>query len=55
VGNIPNISTKDEDFLIEDTNFGVKQLTNGKVKDIEGFPHIHKLFNLAFKQGFPKP
>jgi hypothetical protein len=43
-------------------------LANGTVKDIEGYqdeifkirrsiliPHIHKLFNLAFKYGFPKP
>jgi hypothetical protein len=46
----------------------VKQLANGKAKDIECYqaeifkiggpiliPHILKLFNLAFKQGFPKP
>jgi hypothetical protein len=42
--------------------FGVKWLVKGKAKDIEGYqdeilkigghvliPHIHKLFNLAFK------
>jgi hypothetical protein len=53
---------------LNDIEFGVKQLANGKVKDIEGceaeifkirgpiiIPHIHKLFNLAVKQGFPKP
>jgi hypothetical protein len=46
----------------------VKRLANGKAKDIKGYqdeilkiggpiliPHIHKLFNLAVKQGFPKP
>jgi len=43
-------------------------MENGKAKDIEGYeeeilkvgghvlnPHIHKLFNQAVKQGFPKP
>ena len=43
-------------------------MANGKAKDIEGYqaeilkigglvliPHIHKLFNQAVKQGFPKP
>ena len=46
----------------------VKWLENGKAKDIEGYqdeilkiggpiliPHIHKIFNLAVKQGFSKP
>jgi hypothetical protein len=55
-------------FSFDDIEFGVKQLANGKAKDIEGYqaeifkirgpiliPHIHKLFNLAVKQGFPKP
>ena len=45
-----------------------KCLTNGKAKDIEGYqveilkigghvliPHIHKLFNLSVKKGFPTP
>jgi hypothetical protein len=54
-------------FSIEDINFGVKRLTNGKYKDIEGdqteilkiggpilIPNIHKLFNLVVKKGFPK-
>ena len=53
---------------LEDIDFGVKHLANGKAKDIEGYqdeilkigglvliPHIHKLFNQAVKQGFPKP
>ena len=48
--------------------FGFKRLANGKSKDIEFYqeeilkiggpvlnPHIHKLFNQAVKQGFPKP
>jgi hypothetical protein len=55
-------------FSIEDIKFGVKRLSKGKGKDIEGYqdeilktggpiliPHIHKLFNLAIQQGFPKP
>jgi len=55
-------------FSIEDINFGVKQLANGKAKDIKGYQaeilkiggpilihHLHKLFNLAVKQNFPKP
>jgi hypothetical protein len=60
--------TKDDVFSLYDIEFGVKWLANGKAKDIEGYqaeifkiggpiliPHIHKLFNLAVKQGFPKP
>jgi hypothetical protein len=48
--------------------FGVKRLANGKAKDIEGYQveifkiggsiiisHIHKLFNLAVKQGSLNP
>jgi hypothetical protein len=66
--NMPNNSTKDECFSIEDINFGVKRLSKGNNKDIEGYqdeilkiggliliPHIHKIFNLAIQQGFPKP
>jgi hypothetical protein len=47
---------------MENINFGVKQLTNGEGKDIEGYEdeilknggpimisHIHNLFNLAVK------
>jgi hypothetical protein len=46
----------------------VKWLENGKAKDIEGYqdeiftiegstpiPHIHNIFNLVVKHGFPKP
>jgi hypothetical protein len=53
---------------LDDIEFMVKQLANGKAKDIEGYQaeifkigghilisHIHKLFNLEAKQGFPKP
>jgi hypothetical protein len=60
--SIPKVSIENEFFSIEDINFGVKKLTNGKAKDIEGYqaeilkiggpiliPHIHKLFNLAVK------
>ena len=55
-------------FLLEDIDFGVKHLANGKCKDIEDcqvkilkiggsilIPHIHKLFNLAVNQWFPTP
>jgi hypothetical protein len=65
---IPIVPTEDEVFSLDDIEFGVKRLANGKAKDIEGYqaeifkiggpiliPHIHKLFNLAVKQGFPKP
>ena len=54
--------------MLEDIDFGVKCLANGKAKDIEGYQeeilkigghvlitHIHKLFNLAVKQWFPTP
>jgi hypothetical protein len=62
------VPTKEEVFSLDDIEFGVKWLANGKAKDIEGYqskkfkiggpiliPHIHKLFNLTIKQGFPKP
>jgi hypothetical protein len=65
---IPIIPTKEEVFSLYDIEFGFKWLANGKAKDIEGYqaeifkiggsifiPHIHKLFNFAVKQGFPKP
>jgi hypothetical protein len=66
---IPIVPTKDFFFFsLDDIEFGVKSLTNGKAKDIEGYqdeifkiggpiliPHIHKLFNLIVKKGFPKP
>jgi hypothetical protein len=67
IDNMPNNSTKDEFFSIEDIKFGVKQFSKGKDKDIEDYQaeilkiggpililHIHKLFNLAIEQGFPK-
>jgi hypothetical protein len=59
---IPIFPTKEEVFSLDDIEFGVKQLANGKAKDIEGYqdeifkiegpiliPHIHKLSNLVFK------
>jgi hypothetical protein len=59
---IPIVPTKEEVFSLDDIEFMVKQLANGKAKDIEGYqaeifkirgpiliPHIHKLFNLAVK------
>jgi len=65
---ILNSPIEDDIFSLEDIEFGVKDLANGKSKDIEGYqveilkmggsvliPHIHKLFNLAMTQGFPKP
>jgi hypothetical protein len=65
---IPIVPTKEEVFSLDDIEFGVKRHANGKAKDIEGYqagifkiggpiliPHIHKLFNLAVKQGLPKP
>ena len=65
---IPIVPTKEEVFSLDDIEFEVKQLTNGKAKDIEGYqpkifkigepiciPHMHKLFNLEVKKGFPKP
>ena len=57
-----------EFFSLEDIDFKVKRLANGKSKDNEGYqaeilkirgfvliPNIHKLFNLVVKQGFPTP
>jgi hypothetical protein len=68
MNTIPIVPTKEEFFYLDDIEFGVKQTANGKAEDIEGYqdeifkiegpiliPHIHKLFNLAVKQGFPKP
>ena len=55
-------------FALGDKYFGVKHIANGKARDIEQcqeqilkigvsiiISHIHKLFNLAVKQGFPTP
>jgi hypothetical protein len=65
---IPIVLTKEQVFSLDDIEFEVKHLSNGKAKDIEGYlaeifkiggsiliPHIHKLFNLAVNKGFPKP
>jgi len=66
--NLETLLTTKEVFSLEEIKFGVNHLANGKAKDIEGYqaeilkiggpiliPHIHKLFNQAVKQGFPKP
>jgi hypothetical protein len=68
MGTIPIVPTKEGIFSLDDIEFGVKPLPNGKAKDIEGYQaeifkiegpilisHIHNIFNLAVKQGFPKP
>jgi hypothetical protein len=60
---IPIVPAEDEFFSLDDIVFRVKRLANGKAKYIEGYqagtfkiggpiliPHIHELFNLAFKQ-----
>ena len=65
---IQTLLTTKEVFSLEDIDFEVKHLGNGKSKYIEGYqaeilkigglfliPHIHKLFNLVVKQGFPTP
>ena len=66
--NFETLLTTKEVFSLEDIDFGVNRLANGKAKDIEIYevkilkiggpvltPHIHKLFNEVVKQGFPKP
>ena len=68
VDTIPIVPIEDKVFSLDDIEFRVKRLANGKSKDIEEYevsifkirgpiliPHIHKLFNLAVKEGFPKP
>ena len=68
IDNFEALLTTKEVFSLEDIDFVVKRLANGKPKDIEGYeaeilkivgpvliPHIHKIFNQAVKQGFPKP
>ena len=66
--NIQTLLTLKEVFSLEDIDFGVKRLANGKSKDIEGYqaeilkirgivliPYIHKPFNLEVNQGFLTP
>ena len=68
IDNFETLLTTEEVFSLEDIDFGVKRLANGKAKDIKSYqaeilkiggpiliPHIHKIFNQAVKQGFPKP
>ena len=62
IDKFETLLTTEEIFSLEDVDFGIKHPANGKAKDIEGYqteilkiPHIHKLFNQAVKQGFPKP
>jgi len=56
--NFETLLTMKEVFSLEDIDFGVNCLANGKAKDIEGYqaeilkigdpvliPHIHKIFN----------
>jgi hypothetical protein len=60
--NIHIVSVEDKVLSLDDIEFKVKRLANGKAKDIEGYqtetfkiggpiliPHIPKLFNLAVK------
>ena len=35
--NIQTLLTRKEVFFLEDIDFGVKRLANGKAKDIEGY------------------
>jgi hypothetical protein len=57
---IPIVPLEDEVFSLDEIEFEVKRLANGKAKDILGYqaknikikepiliPHIHNLFNLA--------
>ena len=66
--SIQTLLTMKKVFSLEDMDFGVKCLANGKYKDIKGYQAeilkigghvlillIHKLFNLEVKQGFPTP
>jgi hypothetical protein len=64
---IPIVPTKEEVFSLDDIEFRVKRLANGKVKDIEVYQaetykiegpilihNIHKILNLVVKKSFPK-
>ena len=68
INNFETLLTIEDVFSLEDIDFGVNRVANGKAKDIEGYhaeilkigghvlnPHIHKLFNQAIKQGCSKP
>jgi hypothetical protein len=58
------VPTKDEVFSLDDIEFGVKRLANGKAKDIEGYqagifmiegniliPHIHNVTSPGLTEG----
>ena len=64
--SILNTLIKEDLFSLEDMEFEIKKLTNGKSRDIEGYqaeifkigrfiliPKIHKLLNLAIKHDSP--
>lgn len=66
--SILNTHIEEGIFSLEDVDFGIKKLSNGKAMDSEGYqvenfkmgesiiiPHIHKLLNMVGKHGFPKP
>ena len=68
IDNFETLLTTEEVFSLEDIDFGVKRLENGKAKDIERYEeeilkfegpifihYTHKIFNLVVKQSFSKP
>lgn len=67
MGTILNTPIKDDTFSLEDVQFGINKLANGKDRDIEGYqaeifkmgksiliPYLHKLLNLVVKRVFSK-
>jgi hypothetical protein len=65
---IPLVPIEDEIVSLDDMDFEVKRLANGKDNDIEVYqdenfkiggpiliPHKQNLFNLPVNKGFPKP
>jgi hypothetical protein len=68
VEKIQTLSIDKEDFYVEEIEFGVKKLTIGKSKNIEGYhtkilkigehiliPDIHNIFNLVVKKASLNP
>ena len=66
--NIQTFFMEEEVFPLDDIDFWIKRLAKGKAKDIKIhqveilkiggpilIPHIHKIFNIEFKQGFLEP